>query len=71
MNYEEIDNAICVIMTNDGPDRHVDGHVVITGFIMSLLDGSQDEWVKKYNAAKEFGPSLFEPCLIDRSSNDT
>ena len=48
--YEEgaIDNVICEIMHHDGPDRHVDGHEVITDFIMALLNGQGEEWEEKY-----------------------
>jgi len=48
MDEEAIDNAICEIMHHDGPDRHVDGHEVITDFIMALLNGRGKEWEEKY-----------------------
>ena len=48
MTKEEIDNVVCKIMTIDGPDRHVDGHDVITDFIVALLEGREYDWKKKY-----------------------
>lgn len=48
MTREEIDNIICEIMINDGPDGHVDGHEVLTDFVMSLLESDGDEWSDNY-----------------------
>ncbi len=48
MKPEEIENIISDIMINDGPDGHCDGSEVITSFIMSLLNGDGDEWIKEY-----------------------
>ena len=48
MDQKVIDNVICEIMHYDGPDRHVDGHEVITDFIMALLNGQGEEWEEKY-----------------------
>lgn len=48
MNKEEIDDIVCLIMRYDGPDRHEDGHEIITDFIISLLDGNSEEWNRKY-----------------------
>lgn len=45
---QKIDNIICDILINDGPDGHCDGSEVITDFIESILDGTSEEWVKKY-----------------------
>lgn len=39
MNREEIDDMVCKIMVRFGPDGQVDGHDVITVYIVSLLDG--------------------------------
>lgn len=42
MKQEEIDaidDEICRIMIEHGPDRHVDGHDRLTEFVVSLLDG--------------------------------
>ncbi len=50
MEREEIDDVICKIMVRDGPDQHVDGHDVITDFIMSLLDDDGHKWAAKYDA---------------------
>ena len=48
MEYEQIDEVICKILVNDGPDRHVDGHEVITNFIIALLADRGGQWVKEY-----------------------
>ena len=48
MTKDEIDDAVCEIMMNDGPDRHVDGHEVLTDFIMALLSGNGEAWIKEY-----------------------
>ena len=48
MTKEEIDNIVCQIMMIDGPDRHVDGHDVITDFIVALQEGNEYEWKAKY-----------------------
>ena len=48
MTKEEIDDIVCEIMINDGPDRHVDGHEIITDFIMALLSGEGHKWKEGY-----------------------
>lgn len=48
MTREEIDNVICQIMIKDGPDGHIDGHGIITDFIVALQEGNQYEWKLKY-----------------------
>lgn len=48
MEREQIDNIICTIMMNDGPDGHVDGHEIITEFILALLNGTGEEWATAY-----------------------
>lgn len=52
MTREEIDNVVCNIMIEDGPDRHIDGHGVITDFILSLLKDEGDSWKNKYYSEK-------------------
>lgn len=52
VNEEEIDDVICAIMMRDGPDRHVDGHRVITAFVVALLDGRGEEWFREYEARR-------------------
>ena len=47
-DYDWIDDVVCNIMIEDGPDRHCDGHDFITDFIMALKEGKEDEWVKQY-----------------------
>lgn len=39
-------------MHQDGPDRHIDGHEVITSFIMALLQGQGQYWKDQYWADK-------------------
>lgn len=50
MNREEIDDVICKIMRRDGPDRHIDGHDIITDFIIALVDNRGRDWADKYDA---------------------
>lgn len=38
MNREEIDNMIIEIMIKYGPDGHIDGHDVLTEYVMCLLE---------------------------------
>ena len=52
MTEEEIDNVVCEILVQDGPDGHCDGHEVITAFIKALLNDDGPEWVKKYLSNK-------------------
>jgi hypothetical protein len=53
VELEQIDNVICEIMYQDGPDRHIDGHEVITEFIAALLAGDGDVWLSDYVAKKD------------------
>ncbi len=48
MDREIIDNVVCEIMYQDGPDRHVDGHDKITDFIVAMTEGRGDEWARSY-----------------------
>ena len=54
MNYRQhrewVDSVICLILRNDGPDGHIDGHDVITDFICDLLAGDGDPWLLDYKA---------------------
>ncbi len=52
MKIEEIDDVICDILMNDGPDGHVDGHEAITRFIDALLNGKGYDWSIKYREEK-------------------
>jgi hypothetical protein len=54
MDKETIDSVICEILYQDGPDRHIDGHEVITDFIMALISGETDaeNWVADYSIRK-------------------
>lgn len=52
MEKEEIDDIVCQIMINDGPDRHIDGHELITGFILAVQQGRGAEWAIDYGAGK-------------------
>lgn len=48
MTRKEIDDVVCQIMIKDGPDGHIDGHNVITDFIISLQEGNEYEWKANY-----------------------
>lgn len=48
MDYEKIETIISDIMINDGPDGHCDGSGVIADFVVALLAGTGEEWVKEY-----------------------
>lgn len=52
MSRDEVDQIVCTIMVHDGPDRHVDGHDIITDFILSLQKGDEYEWKAKYFSEK-------------------
>jgi hypothetical protein len=45
---EWIEQQVCKIMYNDGPDKHTDGSDVISDFIEALIKGKEDEWVNIY-----------------------
>jgi len=47
MTREQIDDIICEIMINWGPDSHIDGHENITDFIMRLLDKYEIKLLEK------------------------
>lgn len=48
MTRKQIDEVICLIMREDGPDRHIDGHEVLTSFVLACRDGAGTEWVTQY-----------------------
>ena len=52
MREERIDDIVCEILYHDGPDRHVDGHEVLTEFIAAIQRGDGEEWFLKYKAGK-------------------
>ena len=52
MEREEIDDVICEILYQDGPDRHIDGHDVLTNFIMALLADEGETWIAQYVSRK-------------------
>ncbi len=39
---EAIDDEICEIMIHHGPDRHVDGHDILTGYAVKLLSAERE-----------------------------
>lgn len=53
MTRNEIDEIICTIMRHDGPDRHVDGHDIITDFVLALQEGDEYTWKAKYFSEKK------------------
>ena len=48
IDKERIDNVICEIMNQDGPDMHVDGHEIITDYIVALLEQRDLDWIYNY-----------------------
>jgi hypothetical protein len=46
--FDWINEKIDQIMMKDGPDGHTDGSHLITQFILSLLQGTEDAWIKEY-----------------------
>lgn len=52
MELGRIDDVICEIMYQDGPDKHIDGHEVITEFIEAILAGNGEVWAAEYAAKK-------------------
>ncbi len=53
LSDEMIDEVVCEIMVQDGPDRHIDGHEIITDFILSCLNDNFNNWVDEYRGKKE------------------
>ena len=52
-----IDDIVCEILYQDGPDKHIDGHEIITDFIMSLVSEhceseKAEKWVSNYIGKK-------------------
>ena len=58
MDREWIDNVVCEIMFHDGPDRHIDGHDLITDFIEAIINGEGSDWAEAY-AAKYAGKTRY------------
>lgn len=52
MTIKEIDDLIIEILVNDGPDGHIDGHEIITAFIVELLKDNGKDWSNKYRKNK-------------------
>lgn len=50
MDRDDIDDIVCEIMMHNGPDGHIDGHGIITDFIMALLNQKGEEWGQNYMA---------------------
>lgn len=61
MNRADIEQTICLIMMNDGPDGHVDGSDVITDFIMAVKDGRGESWAHDYRTELATRPELGPP----------
>lgn len=55
LTEEQIDDVVCEIMERDGPDRHVDGHEVITAFILALMRGDGRQWAIAYAEGPDHG----------------
>lgn len=58
MDKQAIDNVICEILYQDGPDRHIDGHEVISEFIDAIINGQGSDWADAY-AKKHIGRTRF------------
>ena len=52
MGDKEIEYAIMDILIEDGPDGHADGSDVITDFVINLINGKGEEWIKNYREVK-------------------
>ena len=48
MSVKEIESGVIDILITDGPDGHSDGSIIITAFIVSLLEGNGQEFIDKY-----------------------
>ena len=59
MTREEIDNVVCEIMYRDGPDGHVDGHNILTDFIIACVFGYGETWARTYAAKASNGLPKF------------
>lgn len=42
MMEDQIDDAVCEIMQEHGPDGHVDGHEVLTAFVMKCIAAERE-----------------------------
>lgn len=66
---EWIEEQVCDIMYNDGPDRHTDGADVIADFIEALLNGKEDEWVAAYKIKCEEKDKLRQKLVVIANYN--
>lgn len=48
MDRAAIDEVICAILRQDGPDGHVDGHEIIADFIVAVQEGRGADWAREY-----------------------
>jgi len=57
MERDEIDDEVCQIMMDHGPDGHVDGHDMITDMVMRRLEYERNKWrgVEEYLVAAADG----------------
>ena len=47
MNTEqEIDDELCEIMMDHGPDGHIDGHEILTEFVMRCITAERERCAK-------------------------
>ncbi len=70
-NKEWIEEVVCEIMVNDGPDRHTDGSDVIVDFIEALLNGDEDVWVFAYKERCEEKKSTHQKWLDKYRNKNT
>lgn len=54
MKESQIENVVKDIMSNEGPDGHVDGSRVIAEFIKALINGNGKEWADEYVKDKKY-----------------
>ena len=57
MEREEIDDEVCQIMMDHGPDGHVEGHDMLTDMVMRRLEYERNRWlgVEEYLVAAADG----------------
>ena len=54
MEEEEIDDEVCAIMQDHGPDGHVDGHDLLTAMCVRRLSEERAVWLRRILAFKEY-----------------
>lgn len=52
MTTKEIDAIVCWIMRHYGPDRHIDGHQLLTGLVEAVAAGRGQEYFETLQQRK-------------------